>query len=234
MTTRIAVVGASGRVGSAICSHLRPRYDVVEIGRRDGETVGELTTRATANVDLVINAAGMAHVEHPTPADLERLQAANVELPAALADAALRREIPMIHISSVKAVPDAPTPYGRSKFEGDQLLDIRFGPAFVEANLGLVIIRPLALLLPPFDAGKLSKLRFLRWWPSVLTLPVGVPVLATETFLGVVEWAARDAIIGVLSPGVVFHDFDRGDRGTLRDVAAAMRNGGRRRTSAAE
>lgn len=221
MTTRVAVVGASGRVGSAICSHLRPQHDVNEIGRRDGETLDELAARATAGVDLVINAAGMAHVERPTPSDLERLHAANVELPGALAGAALEASIPMIHISSVKAVPDAPTPYGRSKFEGDQLLDTRFGPAFAEANLGLVIIRPLALLLPPFDAGKLKRLRFLRWWPGALTPPIRLPVLATSTFLAAVDSTADDLINQSVS-GVTTKDFAHHDRGTLRDTREAM------------
>jgi nucleoside-diphosphate-sugar epimerase len=221
VTTRIAVVGASGRVGSAVCAHLRTRYEVVEVGRRDGETVGELAARAVAEVELVINAAGVAHVERPTAADLERLEAANVELPVALAAAALDRAIPMIHISSVKAVPDTPTPYGRSKFEGDTQLETRFGPAFADAGLGLVILRPLALLFPPFDAGKVSRLRFLRWWPHRLTPPIPLPVLAPHTFLAAVDHAVDQLLAGA-RPGVTTRDFTSSERGTLRDVGDAM------------
>jgi nucleoside-diphosphate-sugar epimerase len=221
VTTRIAVVGASGRVGSAVCAHLQPRYDVVEVGRRDGETVGELAARAVVDADLVINAAGVAHVERPTASDLERLTAANVELPVALAAAALDRAIPMVHISSVKAVTDAPTPYGRSKYEGDRLLETRFGPAFADANLGLVIVRPLALLFPPLDAGKVSRLRFLRWWPRRLTPPIRLPVLAPHTFLAAVDHAIDELLAG-RKPGVAERDFTSGERGTLRDVGDAM------------
>jgi nucleoside-diphosphate-sugar epimerase len=221
VTTRIAVVGASGRVGSAVCAHLRSRHDVVEVGRRDGETVDELAARAVADADLVINAAGVAHVERPTASDLERLTAANVELPVALAAAALDRAIPMVHISSVKAVPDAPTPYGRSKYEGDRLLETRFGSTFADANLGLVIVRPLALLFPPLDAGKLSRLRFLRWWPRRLTPPISLPVLAPRTFLAAVDHAIDELLAGT-KPGVAGRDFTSGERGTLRDVGDAM------------
>lgn len=221
MNTRVAVVGASGRVGSAICGHLKSRFEIAEVGRRDGETVDELAVRATADVDLVINAAGMAHVERPTVADLERLKAANVQLPVALAAAALDRAIPMIQISSVKAVPDAPTPYGRSKFEGDQLLETRFGPAFVDANLGLFIVRPLALLFPPLDAGKVSRLRFLRWWPRRLTPPISLPVLSPRTLLAAVEHAVDELLAGG-KPGVTERDFAASEQGTLRDVRDAM------------
>jgi nucleoside-diphosphate-sugar epimerase len=221
VTARIAVVGASGRVGSAVCAHLRSRYEVVAVGRRDGETVDELAARAVAEADLVINAAGVAHVERQTAADLERLTAANVEFPIALAAAALDRAIPMVHISSVKAVPDAPTPYGRSKYEGDTQLETRFGSAFADANLGLVIVRPLALLFPPLDAGKVSRLRFLRWWPRRLTPQISLPVLAPHTFLAAVDHAVDELLAG-RKPGVAERDFATSERGTLRDVRDAM------------
>ncbi len=221
MTSRIAVLGASGRVGSAICARLRTRHEVVEIGRRADEAVADLARRATDDAELVINAAGLAHVERPTTADLARLETANVELPLALAEAALARAIPMLHVSSVKAVADAPAPYGRSKYEGDRQLVTRFGSAFADANLGLVILRPLALLFPPLDAGRVSRLRFLRWWPRSLTPAVHLPVLAPRTFLNAVEDAVDELLAG-RARGIVARDFGSSERGTLRDVGDAM------------
>lgn len=223
MSARVAVVGASGRVGSAICEHLRSTYEVVEIRRQDGETVERLAARAVAGVGVVINAAGVAHVERPTLTDFERLRVANVELPLALARAALDRSVPMIHISSVKATPGARTAYGRSKFEAEQTLRSESGAGFADRELSLVIIRPLALLFPPLDAGRVARLRFLRRWPAVLTPALRIPVLTPETFLDATQAAVEDQLAHRCEPGVTIRDFGRDQRGTLRDVHLAMR-----------
>ena len=107
--------------------------------------------------DLVVNAAGVAHLERPTSADLDRLRLANVELPVALAQVALTRGISLIHVSSIKAreVGDE-SPYAASKREGDGRLEREFGEDFATAGLSLIVVRPLALLFPPLDAGKVT------------------------------------------------------------------------------
>ncbi len=229
MSRRVSVVGANGRVGSALAQHLADWYDVVGIVRQPGESPAELAARAVDGADVVVNAAGVAHLEHPTPADLDRLRVGNVELPLAVADAALRERAHLVHISSVKATADATTEYGRSKYEADQRLESEFGSRFADAGLSLVIVRPLALLFPPFDAGKIARLRILRRWPEWATPAVRVPVLTPSDFL-----TAVDGVIATIDErgtrGVRWRDFDRSERGTLRDVrraiTAARRGGG--------
>mgnify|MGYP003661009136 CR=1 FL=1 len=220
MTTRVSVVGANGRVGSALVRHLADSYDVVAIERSPSESPVDIATRAVDGVDVVVNAAGVAHLEQPTPADLERLRVGNIDLPLALADAALRERAHLIHISSVKATADATTEYGQSKYEADRRLEAEFGSRFAEAGLSLVIVRPLALLFPPFDAGKIARLRFLRYWPSVLMPPVRLPVLAPMVFLD----AVAEALDTIAERGSGHRDFERHERGTLANVRRAFRS----------
>lgn len=224
MKARVAVVGASGRVGRAICEHLAQRnYDVMPVMRRPGESVDELAARALDGADVVVNAAGVAHIERPTPDDLERLRLGNIDLPLSLARGAIERGVPMVHISSVKAVDDAPqSPYAQSKRDADERLRVECASGFQDAGTSLEIIRPLALLFPPLDAGRVSSLRFLRRWPAVLTPPLRLPVLAPRSFLDTVERAVDSATSGVMHPGVCLREFARSEYGSLRDVRAAM------------
>jgi nucleoside-diphosphate-sugar epimerase len=183
----------------------------------------ELADRAAAHADVVVNAAGVAHIERPTPDDLERLQIGNVELPVALARAAIEHGVPLIHISSVKAADAAPkSPYARSKHEADERLFREFAPSFENVGTSLEVIRPLALLFPPLDAGKVTSLRFLRRLPAALTPPLRLPVLAPPTFLDAVERAVDRATSGATPPGWSLREFSRSECGSLRDVRAAM------------
>lgn len=222
MTTRVSVVGANGRVGSALVRHLAESHDVVAIERSPDESPADIATRAVDGVDVVVNAAGVAHLEQPTPADLDRLRVGNVDLPLALAAAALEARSHLIHISSVKATADATTEYGRSKYEADRRLESEFGDRFAEAGLSLVIVRPLALLFPPFDAGKVSRLGFLRWWPAWATPPVRLPVLASAVFFDAVRLVVHAAASDAALVGLSTRSFVRSERGSLRDVRATM------------
>ena len=222
MSRRVSVVGANGRVGSALVRYLADSYGVVGIERRQGESPVELAARAAAGADVVINAAGVAHLEQPTAADLERLHVGNVELPLALADASFREHAHLIHISSVKATADATSTYGQSKYEADQRLESEFGGRFAEAGLSLVIVRPLALLFPPFDAGKVARLSFLQHWPAWATPPVRLPVLTPETVLDAVGRLVDQTGAQSASNGLTTRDFERHERGTVADVRRAM------------
>lgn len=222
MSARVAVVGASGRVGSAICGHLRDRYEVVEIVRGEDDDVEELARRSALGVDIVVNAAGVAHIESPTPRDLERLQTANVELPVAVAGVALAERIPMIHISSAKAVGKASSPYAASKRDAERRLQEQFDDAFAEAGVGLAVVRPLALLFAPLDVGRLRRLGFLRRVPRSVVPPVRMPVLTPQRFLEVVEDLVGELISGSAPAGLSVRDFPAGERGTLQDVRSAM------------
>lgn len=228
MITRVSVVGANGRVGSSLVQHLADIHDVVGIVRSPDDSPTAIAERAADGVDVVVNAAGVAHLERPTSADLERLRVGNIELPLALAAAALDAHAHLIHISSVKATPDATTQYGRSKYEADQRLESEFGDRFADAGLSLVIVRPPALLFPPLDAGKVARLRFLRRWPSALTPPVRLPVLAPVVFLDAVRQVVDAADVGASTTGPSMREFVQPERGTLRDVRNAMAQPDRR------
>ena len=200
------------------------RYDVVRVGRRPGEPLGALAERATSGADLVVNAAGVAHLDQPTAVDLDRLRQGNVELPAALARAALAGDLAFVHVSSVKATDDAdPSPYAQSKRDGDERLRAEWSDAFAAAGRSLIVVRPLALLIPPFDAGKLARLRWLRFWPAALTPPLTMPVL-TQRACSRMPWPSRSTwhSVGPRQFGYSVRAFDRGERGTLRDVRDAM------------
>jgi nucleoside-diphosphate-sugar epimerase len=221
--TTIAVVGATGRVGCAIGDRLESTYDVVRVGRRPGEPLGALAERAISGADLVVNAAGVAHLERPTAADLDRLRQGNVELPAALARAVLAGDLGLVHVSSVKATDDVdPSPYAQSKRDGDERLRAEWSDAFATAGRSLIVVRPLALLIPPFDAGKLARLRWLRFWPAALTPALPMPVLTRNVFVDAVAESVALALGGTAPLGYSVREFGRSERGTLRDVRDAM------------
>lgn len=222
---KVAVVGANGRVGRALVAYLAHGYEVTPVVRQQGEKQADLVDRAVVGVEAVVNAAGVAHVEHPTPDDLGRLHAANVELPVALAASCLEAGISLVHVSSVKAADDGGDgPYALSKREGDRILVEVYGERFTQSGLRLAIVRPLALLFPPINAGKLSRLRPLRHVPEWLTPPVRVPVLASQTFLRSVDAELELASSG--QSGFGTREFTDDERGTLRDVRWALQTMG--------
>lgn len=229
---RVSVVGASGRVGAALIAGLAERFEVVPILRREGEAPTDLAARAVDEVGAVVNAAGVAHVEDPTPDDVERLQQANVELPAVLAAGAAAGGASLVHISSVKATADAAGPYARSKRDGDERLEQEWADEFRRRDLSLVIVRPLALLFPPLDAGKVARLRFVRHLPDALTPPIPLPVLAPDTFVEAIAIELASIGSGSTTAGLRWRDFARQERGTLRDVRAAFRAGDSRQSDA--
>jgi uncharacterized protein YbjT (DUF2867 family) len=216
----IAVVGASGRVGSAIAADLAPRFQVRSIRRQAGEPLENLVERAVFGAHAVINAAGVAHLDNHTEGDLKRLQTGNVDLPLALASRALRERISMVHISSVKAAAGARGPYALSKRQADLGLSELDGQ-FRRAEVGIATVRPLALLLPPFDAGKLAKLSWIRHVPPVVVPPIRLPVLTRERFVSVVSECLRGLLDGEMC-GYSETTFSSSDRGTLRDLRAVL------------
>ncbi len=148
---KLAVVGAAGFIGQAVCAEAQrggaetvpisaPRLvvvdhnPVVDASRtwidRHGDRY-EALVRQLCGVDVIVNAAGLAR---PESAAVEALYGANAALPGVLAqaaaDAGVRR---MVHVSSAavqgrrdpldESTEVAPTtPYARSKALGEALL----------------------------------------------------------------------------------------------------------------
>jgi nucleoside-diphosphate-sugar epimerase len=172
---------------------------------------------------VIVNCAGLAHVDRETPDAVSRLHAANVELPLTIAAAALKVGASMVHVSSAKAASPSESAYAASKHEGEVALEHDFGDAFVEAGKALVILRPLALLFPPLDAGKVRHLRFLRHVPARLVPGIRLPVLTTETFERTVGSIVADLLSEQPAIGYSIREFSTAHRGTLRDIASAFR-----------
>jgi nucleoside-diphosphate-sugar epimerase len=228
----VLVLGSSGRVGRAvlaqfdrsdITTHTIGRYSTADHHRFDAELIAALS-----NVDVVLNVAGVAHLDStPSAADLDRLTAANLAMPVLVARRCLENHVPMIHVSSSKA-DDATTPYGWSKALCDATLDTSFGPAFASAGLPLVILKPPALLIGPFDAGKLRTLRWIDRVPKQLLPQRTMPVLSSTRFVTEVKhWVQHSAQpTGETSPtpGVHTVRWHGADLDTLHAIHDAMRD----------
>lgn len=133
---RVLVIGARGQVAMALAERARHRHDITlnALGRPalDIENPGE-TEHAViaARPDIVVNAAAYTAVDR-AESEPERAFAVNRDGAAAVARAAARLKVPLVHLSTDyvfdgrKPAPyletDAPNPlsvYGRSKCEGE-------------------------------------------------------------------------------------------------------------------
>ena len=150
MTARVAVLGATGFVGTAVCEALvrhgaeiapvtaprlrtsaRSATAVRAESRAHDDSVSALAI-ALGSADVVVNAAGVAD---SGSGDADGLYGANALLPAILAEAVdrLGREVRLVHVSSAavqgrtRRLDETPTvapfsPYSDSKALGEQAL----------------------------------------------------------------------------------------------------------------
>ena len=163
----VTVFGGTGFIGSRVAHHLRESGATVRIasrhpGQGDGDTVKQIRAdahdersveAAVAGADGVVNAISL-YVEHGS----ETFHSVHVEAAARIASAARRGGTKrLVHISEIGADAASPSPYIRSRGEGEAAVQAAFP--------GVVIIRPAALFAR--DEGFLTAiLRLLRILPA--------------------------------------------------------------------
>ena len=185
---KVAITGASGFVGLALCQHLKthniaflpltrkpPQLIAGEVSRTvDDRSGDEECQHALAGCDTLVHLAALTHQPSRSPFDnLSEFRRINVEYSKTLAKASAKVGIRRIVLmSSIKVygdpksgpitsnTPTAPNDaYGQTKLEAEQSLQ-----AFCrEANIDLVILRP-PLIFAPHAKGNLAALvKAVRW-----------------------------------------------------------------------
>jgi len=160
---RVAVSGARGFIGTALCRRLRADgHEVRAIAHAAGSV--RLTDEAA-----VVHLAGLAHRKSPAPGELQR---ANVDLACEVGNAAASSGAQMIFISSIKVHGedcdeplrdtspfDPQDAYAASKMRAEQALRAM-------SSLRLTVIRPPLVYGPGVKANFLSLMVALaRGWP---------------------------------------------------------------------
>ena len=131
--TTLAVTGASGFLGSALCRTLAAKgFEVRALVRDPARFAGPPGVRA-ARCDLpdsieevgLAGAVAVVHCAYATrETDLARARRVNEEGTRRLLEASRRAGVPrMVFVSTVAASPDAPNYYARSKHELEGLFD---------------------------------------------------------------------------------------------------------------
>lgn len=195
MTAIVAVTGANGFVGRALCQHLRERGVSVRALTRAGSAghdvwaVGDLGPetdwgQSLQGVDCLVHCAARVHMVHDTDPDpLRSYRRVNVEgsrsLAMAAAAAGVRR---LVFLSSLKVhgehtdpgrpftsdmTPAPEDAYGQSKWEAEQALH----EVAASTGLELVVVRP------PLVYGPGVKANFLKLMHAVARgtpLPLGL------------------------------------------------------------
>jgi len=160
---RILVTGRAGQMGRAI-AHVNRHHDLVLAGRPELEFERTETIRdviASSRADVVINCAGMTHVD-ACEGEPERAFAVNGYAPAVLAEAAVEASCAIIHLSTdyvfdgQSALPyredDKAGPinvYGRSKLAGED--------AVIAANPRHAVVR-VSWVYSPFSDNFLTAI----------------------------------------------------------------------------
>ena len=135
---RLLVFGATGQVGNALASRAaRHGVEVTAVGRADADLLAPAACArlvGEAEADAVINAAAYTAVDK-AESEPEIAQAVNAAAPGAMAQAAARRRLPFLHISTDYVFDGAPGRpwreddptgplgvYGASKLAGEELV----------------------------------------------------------------------------------------------------------------
>ncbi|MFL5259921.1 MAG: SDR family oxidoreductase [Hyphomicrobiales bacterium] len=182
---RILLTGANGLIGSAVLARLRSEAnDVAAVVRRSSPNITGLATtiirmdisRATSpeawlphldGIDAVVNCAG---VLQDAPGDSTTAVHASgiLALFAACARVGVRR---VVHLSAIGVDREAPTPFSRTKLEGDQ--------ALIALNLDWVILRP-SVVVGRAAYGGSALFRGLAALPIVPVMPGTAPLQVVQ------------------------------------------------------
>jgi NADH dehydrogenase len=169
---RVLVTGGSGFVGRHVVAHLAaaghfvvvltrrrarvrhllllPTVQVVEGDPFDAATLARLTRGMTAAVNLV----GVLHAR-----GRDTFERVHVELPRALAAACRSTGVTrIVHMSALRAHPDAPSAYLRSKAAGEA--------AITSSGLAATIFRP-SVIFGREDAFLNMFAQLARWFPVI-------------------------------------------------------------------
>jgi nucleoside-diphosphate-sugar epimerase len=130
----VAVTGASGLIGRALCERLAGRGWQVRALVRDPAAfgappanvrVGRCDLPDTLDASLLEGAGGVVHCAYATrETDRERARRVNEDGTRRLLDASRRAQVPrFVFVSTVAAHPDAPNYYARSKHALESLFD---------------------------------------------------------------------------------------------------------------
>ena len=163
----VTVFGGTGFLGRRVVHHLRESGATVRIasrhpGQADGDNVKQIAAdahdersveAAIAGADGVVNAISL-YVEHGR----ETFHSVHVEAAARIASVARRVGVKrLVHISGIGADAASPSPYIRSRGEGEAAVQAAFP--------GAVIIRP-AVMFAQDDGFLTTILRLLRILPA--------------------------------------------------------------------
>lgn len=153
----IAVLGSMGRIGRQVVpllTSLGYQVHTVEIERNNSAQVLPSDRTALAPHRNILNLAGRAHLDKnkTTPSDL---WASNVHLVSRVCSAASETGSRVLHLSSTKAITARTSAYGLSKAVAEAEMQ-RIAVEWL--SLDAVAIRAPAILVPPYEAGRLRLL----------------------------------------------------------------------------
>jgi uncharacterized protein YbjT (DUF2867 family) len=166
-TSCVTVFGGTGFVGRRIVRHLSESGATVRVAsRHPGQAEGDLVTQiaadahdersvedAVAGADGVVNAVSL-YVEHGS----DTFHSVHVEAAARIASVARRVGAKrLVHLSGIGADAASPSPYIRSRGEGEAAVQAAFP--------GAVIVRP-AVMFASDDVFLTTILRLLRVLPA--------------------------------------------------------------------